>query len=212
MEAPAKALDLGEALRRLANIVRPGTVAEVDLDAARARVQFGEDPDGDPVLTGWLPWITAAAGEDRAWRPPSVGEQVLLLAPYGELAAGWILPGAYRDSAAAPESSGAKHAMLYRDGALVAYDAAAHTLSAVLPAGGKASIEAPGGLAIAGDTEVDGDLSVGGDLSATGDISAAGDISDKNGSMQEMRNKYNAHIHVVFRTPTDPLAPNQRMT
>ena len=227
MEAPAAALDLGEVARRLANVVRAGTVAETDLGEARARVQYGEGPDG-PVLTGWLPWI-AHAGEDRAWRPPSVGEQVVLLAPYGELSAAWILPGAYRDEFPAPESSGAKSATAYRDGAIVCYDAEAHELSATLPDGGTASITAPGGLAVTGDTEIDGDVEIDGDLEVTGEISATKDISagknisadgdvtagknvsDRLGSMQQMRTTFNLHTHGVPPGVVVP-PPNQRMT
>lgn len=219
IELPAKALDLGEIARRLANVVRAGTIAEIDLGAARVRVRYGEDPSGGPVLTGWLSWIAPAAGEDRDWRPPSVGEQVLLLAPFGELSAGFALAGIYLASFPAPEASGAKRSMLYRDGARIEYDSETHELSAVLPAAGKASIEAPGGLAVEGDTEITGDLSVTGDLSATGDISAGGDISakkgisDKLGSMDEMRRTYNAHTHIYapgFVIP--PVPPASRMT
>lgn len=225
IELPAKALDLGELARRAANIVRAGTVAEIDLAAARVRARYGDSPDGGPVLTGWLPWISLAAGEDRDWRPPSIGEQVILLAPFGELSAGFALAGIYLQGFPAPEASGAKRATLYRDGARIEYDSETHALSAVLPDGGKASISAPGGLFVAGDTEIDGDLDVDGDLSVTGDISAGGDISadgsvsakqdvsDKLGSMAEMRRAYNAHVHGVapgFVTP--PIAPTSRMS
>lgn len=221
MRPAAGALDLAEVARRLANVVRAGTVAELDLPAARARVRYGEDPGGSPVLSGWLPWI-APAGEDRAWRPPSVGEQVVLLAPYGELSAAWILPGAYRDEFPAPESSGAKSAIAFRDGAVVSYDAGAHELSAALPDGGKASIAAPGGLVIDGDTEIDGDLEVDGDItatgnvsagkniSATGDVSAGKNVSDRLGSMQQMRTTFNLHTHGVPPGAVVP-PPNQRM-
>ena len=219
-EAPAKALDLGEVARRLANTVRAGTVTDVDLERARARVGYATGGDGRPVRTGWLPWIGSAAGEDRDWRPPSVGEQVVLLSPFGELSAAWILPGAYRnDEFPAPESAGTKRVALYRDGARIEYDSEAHELKAVLPAGGKASIEAPGGLSVTGDTGIDGDLSVDGGLSVTGDldvdgdVTAKGDVSDAKGSMGEMRTTYNAHVHGVAPGPvTPPVAPNSRMT
>lgn len=219
LEAPAKALDLGEIARRLANIVRPGTVAEVDLESARVRVRYAAGPDGGPVLTGWLPWIAAAAGEDRDWRPPSVGEQVVMLSPFGELSAGWILPGAYRDDYPAPDSSGTKRVTRYRDGAVVSYDSSTHELSAVLPEGGSASITAPDGLSVDGDTAVDGDVSIDGNLTVTGTVKADGAIaskdkvSDPKGDMDEMRTTYNAHVHGVAPGPvTPPIAPASRMT
>lgn len=217
-EAPAKALDLGEIARRLANVVRYGSVREVDLDRALARVAYADSGEG-PVLTGWLPFWTRMAGEDRDWRPPSVGEKAVLLSPFGELSAGFVLAGFATRDFPAPESSGANRVALYRDGARIEYDAEAHALKAVLPEGGSASITAPGGLSVDGDTEVDGDLAVDGDLSVTGDldvdgkVDAGGDVSDASGSMQEMRNTYNAHVHGVAPGPvTPPIAPTSRMT
>ena len=217
MEQSAAALDLGDAGRRLANLIRPGAVAEIDPAAARVRVQYGTAPNGEPALTAWLPWLPSAAGEYRDWRAPSAGEQVLLLAPYGELAAAFVLPGAYRDSFPAPESAGSKRAMLCPDGARIEYDAGEHLLKAVLPSGGKVSIEAPGGVAIKGDSEIDGDVSIDGNLSVTGTvkadkaISSKAGVSDSSGSMQEMRGVYNAHTHGVPPAVTVP-PPNQRMT
>ena len=218
-EQAAAALDLGDAARRLANAIRPGTVAETDLKAARVRVRYGTAPDGTPALTAWLPWLGAAAGQDRDWRPPSPGEQVVLLAPYGELAAAFVLPGAYTGKFPAPESAGSKRATLYRDGALVEYDSEAHALKAVLPAGGTVSLEAPGGVAVKGDTEIEGGVTIDGDLSVTGTIKAGkaisskAGVSDKSGSMQEMRDTYNVHVHGVAPGPvTPPPAPASRMS
>ncbi len=207
MEQSAAALDLGDAGRRLANLIRPGTVAEVDPAAARVRVQYGTAPSGEPALTAWLPWLPSAAGEYRDWRAPSAGEQVLLLAPYGELAAAFVLPGAYRDSFPAPESSADIRAMLCPDGARIEYDSGEHLLKAVLPSGGKVSIEAPGGVAIEGDTEIDGDVKIDGNLSVTGTvkagkaISSKAGVSDSSGSMQEMRTAYNSHGHPPLSAP-----------
>lgn len=217
MTQPAAALDLGEVARRLMNVVRPGTIAETDLPNARARVQYASGPDG-PVLSGWLPWM-AAAGENRDWRPPSIGEQVLILSPCGELSAGWILAGAYRDEFPAPDSSAAKRVTTYRDGAIVSYDSEAHQLSAVLPEGGAASIAAPEGVTITGDVTITGAVGITGDVtitgngSASGDLSARGAVSDPLGSMQEMRGVYNSHTHLLPGAPPSPSpAPTEQMT
>ena len=214
---------VAELERRLASVIRFGTIAEVDAGRPRARVSWAAE-SGTPALTGWLPWLATAAGQDRDWRPPSVGEQVALLAPGGELSAAWILPGAYRDDFPAPEAAAAKRATLYRDGALVEYDSEEHALKAVLPDGGTASVAAPGGLAIEGDTETDGNLSIGGDLSVTGDLDVVGradvggaleakSVSDARGSLTEIRTVFDGHTHIIpGAPPTAVPAPVQKMS
>ena len=187
--------EMAEMARRLENLIRIGTVAEVDPDQARIRVKYGEDPDGAAVLTGWLPWLTPRAGEDRDWWPPSDGEQVLLFSPSGELTAGIALPAIYQRAHPAPESDLGKHTALYRDGARIEYDAAAHHLKAVMPGGGTAELVADGGLAITGNVTVTGDVAVTGRIDATEDIESQKNVEDKNGTMQEMRDTYNQHSH-----------------
>lgn len=227
MSPAAELLDAVEILRRLSNVVRYGRVAETDLARGRARVAWAGrmGRTQDEVLSAWLPWLAAAAGEDRSWRAPSVGERVAIISPDGEIASGFVLAGFSSDAFPAPESSGAKSVTAYRDGAIVSYDAEAHELSAVLPDGGTASITATGGLAVTGDTEIDGDVSIDGNLSVTGKIDADGDIASRGsvsarddvqdtlGTMQEMRTVYNSHTHLLPGPPPKPSPPpQQRMT
>jgi len=86
-----------ELARRLENLLRPGTVAEVDHARALCRVRVGG------LLTGWLPWFTRRAGSTSEWDPVSIGEQCLVLSPGGDPAAGYVLVGLY--SAANPADS-----------------------------------------------------------------------------------------------------------
>ena len=176
-----QSFEVTEILRRLANVVRLGAVAEVDLATARARVRYDTDERRRPILTGWLPWLTHRAGGDRTWWAPEVGEQVVLLAPGGELPEAVVVPALYRDAHPAPEAVASKHVVVYGDGARIEYDRAAHHLSAVLPANATAALTAPGGVAITGDVAV------------TGNITASGQITDHRSSMQAMRDTYNRH-------------------
>ena len=205
-----------ELARRLANVVRAGVVTALDLVNARARVKFAEEDD---ALTGWLPWMAARAGDDAAWWAPDVGEQVLLLASSGELHNAVILGALYSDAHPAPSSDPDKHLVRYSDGAEIEYDRANHVLRAVLPAGGAAEIEAPDGVTISGDLMVTGDVTISGEVEATGDIhtdgnlDSDGQVEDLNGSMTEMRARYNAHVHgVPPGIVTPPIAPAHRMT
>lgn len=84
-----------EILRRLENIARVGTIAEVRTGRpARCRIRCGN------ITTNWIPWVTGrAAGEaGSVWWPPKVGEQCLMLAPGGDLMNAVVLPGAYSDA------------------------------------------------------------------------------------------------------------------
>ena len=92
--------EIGELQRRLANLFRVGKVVEVDRAAARVKVEF------QGVTTAWLPWMTGRAGAVKDWNPPSVGEQVCVCSPAGELDAAFIMPGSINTNANAAPTSG----------------------------------------------------------------------------------------------------------
>jgi len=121
--------DTSELLRLLLNLIRVGTIADIDHDAQRVRVRVGKN------TTTWRPWTTARAGQAQTWWPPSMGEQVILLSPEGNFDHGVILPAVYSNQFAPPSTDPAHHTTRYPDGAVVQYDSAAHVLSATLPDG-----------------------------------------------------------------------------
>ncbi|MEJ1436572.1 MAG: phage baseplate assembly protein V [Candidatus Sedimenticola sp. (ex Thyasira tokunagai)] len=144
--------ELAQLSRQLHNLIRPGTIAEVDCDAARVRVTSGD------LLTGWLPWLTTRAGNDRSWWAPEVGEQVLLLCPAGNPAQGYALPAIYQAAHPANGNSPDLHRTTYSDGAIIEYHRGDHHLAVTLPAGGTLTLSAQGGIHIEGDITVEGDV------------------------------------------------------
>lgn len=112
--------DISELIRRLENLLRPGTIDQVDVDAALVRVRTGG------LLSSWIRWFTRRAGDVRAWCPPSVGEQCMLFSPGGDLANGFALVGLFSDSHPANDNRASTDATLHPDGTLVEYDHAAH--------------------------------------------------------------------------------------
>src|SRR5690242_3108649 len=128
--------DAAELQRLQGNLIRLGTVAEVDLATARCRVRSGE------VLTDLLPWWVPRAGDTIEWSSPTVGEQGLLLCAGGETNGGLFLRGIYSTAFAAPSSSADKHLVRFVDGAVMEYDTAAHALKSTLPAGGTFEVTA----------------------------------------------------------------------
>lgn len=112
--------ELADLQRRLANLIRVGVVAELDEAAARVRVKAGG------ITTAWLPWLTTRAGGDRSWWAPEPGEQVLLLAPSGELAQAVVMPAIYQDAHPAPADVRSVRRVEYQDGTVVEYDREQH--------------------------------------------------------------------------------------
>ena len=155
-------MNIADIIRRLENLVRPGTIAEVDLAAARCRVKTGG------LTTGWLPWFAVRAGTTRDWDPPTVNEQCLVISPSGALEHGFVLLGLFSDANPAPSSSGNICRRTYPDGAVIDYDHANHRLSAILPDGGQAELQATGGITILGDVAITGLVTVSEDVIAAG--------------------------------------------
>lgn len=155
-------MNITDLLRRLENLIRLGTIAAVDHQAARCTVSTG----GLSVPN--LPWLALRAGDSSDWDPPTVGEQCILFSPSGEPALGVALVGLYSQQRPAPSNSATVRRRKYPDGAVIDYDHDNHTLSATLPAGGKAQLTAPGGLVILGNVAITGTVTVSEDVLAAG--------------------------------------------
>lgn len=161
-----------DALRILANLIRYGTVASIDVDAARVTVKTGG------VVTKPLPWVTPRAGRVRTWNPPSLGEQVLVLSPNGDLAAGVVLSSLFCNALAKPDGATADNVMVaFGDGAVMLYDMASHLLKVTLPAGGRVEAAAPDGFKLIGDVDVEGKLHVSDAVTLDSTLHASSDVT-----------------------------------
>ena len=127
--------DMTDAERRLSNVVMLGQVAELDAKTARVRVQAG------PILTAWLPFATVRAGPDRTWHAPEPGEQVVLVAPGGDLNQAVVVGSLYRDAYPPPADSADISRTEWKDGAALAYDRQLHHWRLSVPGGGKIVLE-----------------------------------------------------------------------
>lgn len=149
-------------------LVRFGTIASVDLATARCTVRYGNPDDEDGgATTPPIRWLHSRSGQTKSWSPPSVGEEVLLLTPGGQLGLAVALGGLSNDNHP-PSGSTAADRLEYADGAVLSYDPETHALTATLPAGATALIEAPGGLTIRGGVTIEGKLTVTEDVTADG--------------------------------------------
>lgn len=119
-------MTLEDLARLLHNLIRVGTVIDVDHNVPAVRVSDGE------LETNWLKWLEPRAGQTTDWDPPTVGEQVVLLSPGGELSGAIVLRGLNSDLIPHPSKDPNKKVREYPDGARVEYD---HASSGMLITG-----------------------------------------------------------------------------
>jgi phage baseplate assembly protein V len=123
--------EVSELQRRLDNLVMLGVIEEADYPAQRVRVRLGE------LLTGWLPWTTLRAGQDRTWWAPEIGEQVLVISRSGDPALGVVIGAIYRDAHPGPADRATVSHTVRPDGTVEEYDRTTGTYTLDVTAAGK---------------------------------------------------------------------------
>lgn len=147
-----------------ATLVRFARVVSVDHAGGTCVVATG-DPDAGEIESASIPFTAARCGAISIWLPPSVGEQVLLFSPDGDIAGATIMGALPQDDAPAAGDSPAA-VLRFDDGATFRYDPESHQLEISLPGG--ASITVPDGVDVAGDIRITGKLT------ATDDVIGGG--------------------------------------
>lgn len=152
---------------------RYGTVQSVKADDCTVRVLI----QPEAVLSGWLPVLMPAAGP--AWGVvalPSVGQQVLMLAEYGDAASLVVIGAAFSHANPPPRAASAP--------------------------GGPASTAQPGEVLLIGAGGgmlrlcADGTLFVQAvSVRVAGNLVVQGDVADAHGSLDRLRQAFNQHIH-----------------
>lgn len=189
--------------RRIENLIRIGTIAEVDHAAHRVRVDSGE------LLTTWLKWRTGRAGATRTWSPPTIGEQVMILSPSGVLENGIVMPSIFSDAHDSPSDSPTEHVMLFPDGARISYDHASGALTAtgiqtaLVQAAVSVTLDTPlthctGDLHVNGTATIDDLLTYGNGIAGTGGANnniITGDFVQTAGTLSSNGIALDTHVH-----------------
>jgi phage baseplate assembly protein gpV len=150
-----------ESERRLTNVVRPGRVTEVDAQKGLVKLSYAKDENDADVVSPWIRWQERAGGI-KTWTPPSVGEQVLMFSPSGDISGhSWALPGGYSQANPQPHDKGGEHRMTIGG-------------TSILMTGDKITISAAS-IVLQGDVHLGGE---GGELvHRKGDKDSAGDVA-----------------------------------
>lgn len=166
---------------RIGNAAIYGRIASVDLKAGRVTVGAGD------LETHSIRFFTGGAGGTRVWSRPKVGEQVLLLSPDGDMAGAIALRGVTSD-AFPPIGDEDREVVQFEDGAIVAYDPAAHAMTVRLPAGSFVEIEADD-IYLRGNLHVSGFVSAERRITSNERVEARDDVTAGTVSLQK-------HVHL----------------
>jgi phage baseplate assembly protein V len=177
----------------------------VDVNKSLVRVKYQD------TITNFIPYLQYANSFKTQFKPPRIGEQVLILSSAGGLkvALGAIFSSNYPE----PTSSQTKELTLYEDGAIISYDTSTSTLEVLnqkdinIVVNNSVNITAPNvninasssvvattpvfsisgslnvGGGISGGAKGGGGLSIIGNANIRGDISINGNISDSRGDL-----------------------------
>ncbi len=111
---------------RTRSLVRLGRVSAVDGATYRARVQWGEN---EACQSAWVRWKTAAAGDVKIWLPPTIGEEVEITSPDGDMRNAYISGSFFNDDNPPPSSDLNKIIVLFKDGTRIEHDKSAGTMT-----------------------------------------------------------------------------------
>lgn len=166
--------ELADLRRRLANLLRIGTISQVNYKNALARVKIGE------IETTWLPWLLRD-GDDKCWHGVDLKEQVLVLSPSGDLNQGLILPSVYKEPIS---DDGNLMLMHFKDGSRLSFNRQSGDLSAEIT--GNAQIKTPKSINAealisatikAPNITLDGDVTITKSLMIVQDLTTNGNVN-----------------------------------
>lgn len=97
---------------RLSNSVRHGTVTHVDPKKQLFRMQIGKDAEGEPQLSPWIRY-GQIAGALKVHAPPSVGQNMTMFAPGGDIEQAVGLPLSWNTGNTSPSQKGDENVMTF---------------------------------------------------------------------------------------------------
>jgi phage baseplate assembly protein gpV len=103
---------IAELERRFAGLMRHGTVEEIDTERHRLRLNFGKDVDDKPFLSPKIPYAQIA-GALKLHTPPSVGQQMTMMAPNGDWQQAIALPMTWSNENEAPSKKADEHVLTF---------------------------------------------------------------------------------------------------
>lgn len=105
---------LADLERRVAGMMRHGTVAEVDAAQGRVRLDLGPSSGEGRFLSPWVPYAQVA-GALRAHIPPVAGQQLTLMSPSGDLRQAVAIPATWGPDNPSPSGAADANVITFGD-------------------------------------------------------------------------------------------------
>lgn len=171
----------------MANNIQIGTISEIDNKKGLAIVVT------DGRSTDWLPIIYPNATKNKKSSISlSVGDQILLLNPFGENKDGFVLGGLYYEGMLIPSGANDDTEVIeYSDGTVVSFDLK----------GGLLKVDSPSNITIiCQNAKLTADsIHITGDTTIDGDLKVTGTIDDKKGTLTNHKHSVKDHSEAVPR-------------
>lgn len=160
---------LAELKRRLSNIIALGTISQVKSSEGKALVRV-KIMDRE---TDWLPVASLSNSFKKHFIPNRVGEQCLVLSPFGDSSSGIVIRSIYNRSAKEPDGADENTEVIeYADGTRFSYSV--ETGELYIECVGTVTIKAPGVV-------IDAPTTIKSSLDVDSNITSGGSITDSDG-------------------------------
>ncbi|CAM3514084.1 phage baseplate assembly protein V [Arcobacter aquimarinus] len=128
-------IGLSELKRRLENIIQIGTVDATKNQEGKALARVVvHDVGVDKRVTDFLPVLSLANSFFRVFIPIRVGEQVLVISPFGDTNKGFIFRSIFNKGCKEPNGASENKTIIeFEDGAIISYDTKSSTLEVLNP-------------------------------------------------------------------------------
>lgn len=105
------------------DLIRVGSVSDLDSSSARVRVTFNDltSDDSEGLLSDWLPVVQHGSTSDSGYWMPRIGAQVICLMQSNGIEAGYVIGTVYSDEDL-PEGGLGKWYQRFADGTKLEYD------------------------------------------------------------------------------------------
>jgi phage baseplate assembly protein gpV len=101
--------EIAELRRRQSQMLRRGTVHALRKGGNELQIKLGDDPEGNPILTPWLPVSGGNGNGAKTRHAYTVGEHVMLHNPDGDWEAAEVTPSNHHQGGPSPSSVEGEH-------------------------------------------------------------------------------------------------------